>query len=44
MSRIGKQIIALPEKTEIALSGSSVVVKGPLGEITIARRQATNTV
>ncbi len=33
MSRIGKQIITLPEKTEVNLSGSSVVVKGPLGEI-----------
>jgi large subunit ribosomal protein L6 len=33
MSRIGKQVITLPEKTELTLSGRSVVVKGPLGEI-----------
>ncbi|MBX4189175.1 50S ribosomal protein L6 [Candidatus Parcubacteria bacterium] len=33
MSRIGKQIITLPEKTEVTLSGHLVVVKGPLGEI-----------
>jgi large subunit ribosomal protein L6 len=36
MSRIGKQIITLPEKTEIALSHGSVTVKGPLGELTRA--------
>ncbi len=34
MSRIGKQVITLPEKTELTLSGRSVLVKGPLGEIT----------
>src|SRR5262249_45347861 len=33
MSRIGKQTITLPEKTEINLSGRSISVKGPLGEI-----------
>ncbi len=33
MSRIGKQIITLPEKTEIVLSAGSVLVKGPLGEL-----------
>jgi large subunit ribosomal protein L6 len=33
MSRVGKQIITLPEKTEITLSANSVVVKGPEGEI-----------
>jgi large subunit ribosomal protein L6 len=33
MSRIGKQIITLPEKTEVTLSGSSVMVKGPQGEM-----------
>jgi len=34
MSRIGKKIITLPEKTEINISDSSVTVKGPLGELT----------
>lgn len=33
MSRIGKQIINIPEKTEVANLGGKVVVKGPLGEI-----------
>lgn len=33
MSRIGKQIINIPEKTEVNASGSSIMVKGPLGEI-----------
>lgn len=33
MSRIGKKIITLPAKTEITVSGSSVSVKGPLGEL-----------
>lgn len=34
MSRIGKKIIALPEKTELNISGSKISVKGPLGELT----------
>ncbi|MEX0919171.1 MAG: 50S ribosomal protein L6 [Parcubacteria group bacterium] len=34
MSRIGKKIITLPEKTEINVSGDSILVKGPLGELT----------
>lgn len=33
MSRIGKRIINLPEKTEITISGDKVMVKGPLGEL-----------
>ncbi len=33
MSRIGKRIITLPEKTEINLSEGSIAVKGPLGEL-----------
>ena len=33
MSRIGKQVINIPEKTEVTLQGSSVAVKGPLGEV-----------
>lgn len=33
MSRIGKKIIILPTNTEIKVSGGSVSVKGPLGEL-----------
>ena len=33
MSRIGKQQIKIPEKTEIALLDGKVIVKGPLGEL-----------
>ncbi|MBX4195920.1 50S ribosomal protein L6 [Candidatus Parcubacteria bacterium] len=33
MSRIGKQVVTLPEKTEINVSDRSFSVKGPLGEI-----------
>ena len=33
MSRIGKQQIIIPEKTEVTKSGSAVLVKGPLGEL-----------
>lgn len=33
MSRIGKKIITLPEKTEINVSPDLVVVKGPHGEL-----------
>ena len=33
MSRIGKKIITLPEKTEIKVSGNLISVKGPLGEL-----------
>ncbi len=34
MSRIGKQVITLPEKTEINVSQGTLSVKGPLGELT----------
>lgn len=40
MSRVGKQILDIPEKTEVSVSGNSVVVKGPLGEITRTFRPA----
>ena len=33
MSRIGKRIITLPEKTELTVSEKTIVVKGPLGEL-----------
>lgn len=36
MSRIGKKIIILPEKTEIRVSDNIVMVKGPLGELSRA--------
>ena len=35
MSNIGKQIINLPENTEIRISSNNVVVKGKLGELNI---------
>lgn len=34
MSRIGKQVIELPEKTEVTVTRNLISVKGPLGEIT----------
>lgn len=33
MSRIGKQIINIPDKTEVLNSGGKITVKGPLGEM-----------
>lgn len=33
MSRIGKQILNIPEKTEVSISGGRLLVKGPLGEL-----------
>ena len=33
MSRIGKKIITIPEKTEVTISESKVTVKGPQGEL-----------
>jgi len=33
MSRVGKQIITIPEKTEITKSDGFIAVKGPLGEL-----------
>ncbi|MFA6415933.1 MAG: 50S ribosomal protein L6 [Candidatus Paceibacterota bacterium] len=36
MSRIGKQIITIPEKVEVKLNDGFLTVKGPLGEITRA--------
>lgn len=33
MSRIGKQIINIPEKTEVIIDDSTVTVKGPIGEL-----------
>ena len=34
MSRIGKKIITIPEKTEVTFVGGLLSVKGPLGELT----------
>ncbi len=39
MSRIGKKIINIPEKTEVTVSGTKVVVKGPKG--TLEREMST---
>ncbi|MFC1802292.1 50S ribosomal protein L6, partial [Patescibacteria group bacterium] len=33
MSRIGKQPVQIPEKTEVSVSDDVIVVKGPLGEL-----------
>jgi large subunit ribosomal protein L6 len=33
MSRIGKNIIIIPAKTEVTVNGNTVSVKGPLGEL-----------
>lgn len=33
MSRLGKKPIAIPEKTEVKISGNTLSVKGPLGEL-----------
>ncbi len=33
MSRLSKKPIVIPEKTEVTITGSFVVVKGPLGEL-----------
>nr|WOA02431.1 ribosomal protein L6 [Gloiopeltis furcata] len=33
MSRIGKKIIIIPEKTDISIDGSIISVKGPKGEL-----------
>ncbi len=34
MSRIGKKIIEIPEKTEVSLTAGVITVKGPLGTLT----------
>jgi large subunit ribosomal protein L6 len=33
MSRIGKKVIDIPEKTEITVTGSHISVKGPKGNL-----------
>ena len=33
MSRLGKQPIAIPEKTDVTVTADSVSVKGPLGSL-----------
>ena len=33
MSRLSKKPIVIPEKTDVTITGSFVVVKGPLGEL-----------
>lgn len=35
MSRIGKQLIPLPEKVEVKIKGQEVSVKGPKGQLTL---------
>ncbi|MCG2694986.1 50S ribosomal protein L6 [Candidatus Parcubacteria bacterium] len=38
MSRIGKQQIEIPEKTEVSVSEGKITVKGPLGELSMDLR------
>lgn len=38
MSRIGKQEIRIPEKTEVNISDEKMTVKGPLGELSLNLR------
>jgi len=33
MSRIGKQPIQIPEKTEVVIEGNTITVRGPQGEL-----------
>ncbi len=40
MSRIGKQSIKIPEKTEVTISEGKILVKGPHGELSRAFRVA----
>jgi len=44
MSRIGKQIITIPEKTEVTRSGDIITVKGPLGELSRSFKDVINIV
>jgi large subunit ribosomal protein L6 len=44
MSRLGKQIIAIPEKTTITMDGNKVTVKGPLGELSRVFRDSEITI
>lgn len=44
MSRLGKQIIAIPEKTTITMEGNKVTVKGPLGELSRVFRDSEITI
>jgi large subunit ribosomal protein L6 len=39
MSRIGKQILNIPEKTELTVADGNVSVKGPLGSLTMPFRE-----
>ncbi len=38
MSRVGKKILEIPEKTTVEVKGDMVAVRGPLGELSIAFR------
>jgi len=35
MSRIGKRVLSIPEKVNVELNGSKLVVKGPKGELSL---------
>jgi large subunit ribosomal protein L6 len=40
MSRVGKQIIEIPEKTEVLVEDGTIRVRGPLGELDCAFRSS----
>ena len=42
MSRIGKNPITIPEKTDVSVANSTVTVKGPLGELTKSVHEAVD--
>ena len=44
MSNIGKQLISIPENTEIKISGNNIVVKGKLGELNISFDASINII
>jgi large subunit ribosomal protein L6 len=44
MSRIGKKPTIIPAKTDVTVNESSVIVKGPLGELTLSYRPEAVTI
>lgn len=44
MSRIGKQLITIPAKTEVSVAGTTITVKGPLGTLTRVYRPRIDVV
>ncbi len=44
MSRVAKNPVALPKGVEVRLAGGNVIVKGPLGSLTLNRNPAVEVV